>query len=327
LAHVESQQMTAPLTLSDMDVRDLDGFMLNVERLLASELWALTKDNPLAFRGAVGLWARAWKQIPPASLPNDEAVIAAFADMPLAKFRKCRELVMRGFELCSDGRYYHRHLAAEVNKIWPSVAKKRRDRAADNERLKQWRDKRKGGNETPSETVDETRFKTPEKPVANGVDTDRDTDRDITSKQIVTRAPQAAAPSKPKRIRRSLPDQFPLEDNFGWAIAHWRQAGRNDLCEAIREEAEKFRDHHTSKATASADWPGSWRTWVRNAIKFNREVFRETSNRNGRRASAHDNHNAGTLLYLNSLGPDADEAGEGPGSGDVGPACLPLLAS
>lgn len=113
--------LPAPFTSSEMDIRDdLDGFMLNVERLLASELWALTKSQPLAFRGAVGLWARAWKQIPPASLPNDETVIAAFADMTLAQFRKLRALVMRGFELCSDGRYYHRRLAEEVCRIWRS---------------------------------------------------------------------------------------------------------------------------------------------------------------------------------------------------------------
>src|SRR5690349_18176721 len=106
----------APITTTDMDLRDLDGFMLNVERLLASELWALTKKRPEAFRGAVGLWARAWKQLPPASLPDNEEVLASYADMSLAAFRKHRDLVMRNFELCSDGRFYHTKLAEEANK-------------------------------------------------------------------------------------------------------------------------------------------------------------------------------------------------------------------
>lgn len=318
--------MTAPLTTADMDVRDLDGFMLNVERLLASELWALTKDNPAAFRGAVGLWARAWKQIPPASLPNDESVIAAFADMTLAKFHKGRDLIMRGFELCSDGRYYHRHLAAEVNKIWPSVAKKRRDRAADNERLKQWREKKRGERETPDETTSETRFETAANDVTNGVDTDRDTDRDrdITSKKDC--APQAAALSKPRKLRRSLPEGFPTSTDLDWAIAHWTKARREDLCAALAEEIEKFHDHHTSNATASADWPGSWRTWVRNAIKFNKEVSRETANR-GRGPSSHDRSTLGAALAIASLGGHADGPGEAAFDRDADRPQLPLLAS
>lgn len=217
-----------PLTSADMDVRDLDGFMLNVERLLASELWALTRNNPAAFRGAVGLWARAWKQIPAASLPNDDAVIAAFADMPVAAFRRNRALVMRGFELCSDGRFYHGVLAAEVRKIWPSVQKKRRDREADNERLKQWRERQKSGRETKgetgNETDNETRFETGVKPVPNGVDTDRDTDtdtdrdRDITRKKPSLRSGDAGArdllgdpPKKKTKAFPEKPDWVPQE--------------------------------------------------------------------------------------------------------------------
>jgi hypothetical protein len=155
--------MTAPLTSPEMDMRSLDGFLLNVERLLASELWALTKNCPEAFRAATGLWCRSWKQIPACSLPANESILAAFADLPLAKFRKHRDLIMRGFELCDDGRYYHRTLSEEANRVWPSIQKSRRDREADKERLRQWRERQKtvGGNvnETASETPDETRTK------------------------------------------------------------------------------------------------------------------------------------------------------------------------
>jgi uncharacterized protein YdaU (DUF1376 family) len=275
--------------------------MLNVERLLASELWALTKEAPLAFRGAVGLWARAWKQIPPASLPNNEAVIAAFADMPLAKFRKLRDLVMRNFVLCSDGRYYHTKLAEEANKIWPSVAKKRREREADNERLKQWREKKKAdreaASETHNETLVETRFETDKKPVPNGVDTDRDTDtdRDITSKK--QDSPQPSAAPKGKRLRRSLPEVFPLEGDKDWAREHWLKKGRVDLCDAMTEEIQRFRDHHTSNATASADWPASWRTWVGNAMKFNKVPSNQQ----------HGGRNGGRPNHTSSISQAADE--------------------
>jgi hypothetical protein len=81
--------------------------------------------------------------------------------------------------------------------------------------------------------------------------------------------------------RCSLPPHFPHEDDQGWAREHWLGKGREDLCNAINDEIAKFRDHHRSKATVSAHWPGSWRTWVRNAVTFNRK---QQESRDGARA-------------------------------------------
>lgn len=306
-----------PLTSVDMDVRDLDGFMLNVERLLASELWALTKNQPLAFRGAVGLWARAWKQIPPASLPNDEAVIAAFADMPLSKFRKCRALVMRGFELCSDGRFYHRKLSEEVNKIWPSVAKKRRDREADNLRLKQWRDKRRNGTETASETHGETRFETEVKPVPNGVDTDTDTDRDNTSKKKEVGADAPAIPGI-----SLIPDWVPKD---AWAgFVEMRKKIRAPLTgRAIKITIIKLADLHAAGEDPGAVLDQS----TANSWKGVFPVKHDNGGRNGNgRPSAHANHTAGAALFIASLSGDDERRGQGQVSNDVDGPVVPLLA-
>lgn len=156
--------MSAPLTTPDMDTRGLDGFLLNVERALSSETLALTKKHPEAFRAAFCLWCRAWKQVPPASLPNNDEILAAFADVPLVLFRRLRDLIMRGFELCDDGRWYHHTLAEEANRVWPTVLKGRRERAADKERLKLWRERKRSGRETVYETPynppDETPYET-----------------------------------------------------------------------------------------------------------------------------------------------------------------------
>lgn len=150
-----------PLVPPDVDCRDLDGFMLNVERLLASELWALSVGDE--FKAAVGLWARSWKQVPAASLPNDERVLASFAGMPVAKFRKVREMAMRGFVECSDGRFYHRVLAAEALRAWDKKNAYRARRETERKRLADWRTKQAGkregnGRETADETQGETRF-------------------------------------------------------------------------------------------------------------------------------------------------------------------------
>lgn len=83
----------------------------------------------------------------------------------------------------------------------------------------------------------------------------------------------------PKRAmsRRSLPEVFPLESDQLWANSHWLAKGRADLCAGMTEEIEKFRDHHAGKATMSADWPGSWRTWARRAMNYTKSPSKISS--------------------------------------------------
>ena len=143
-----------PLVGPDVDCTDLDGFMLNAERLMASELVALSSHEVIG--AALLLWCRAWKQRPAASLPNDDKVIAAFARLPPARFRKLRDEVLRGFVLCSDGRLYHRTLAAEASNAYERKLLFHRKREADAERLRNWRSAKRG--ETHNEPPSETRF-------------------------------------------------------------------------------------------------------------------------------------------------------------------------
>lgn len=145
-----------PMTASDCDVTNLDAFPLNVEKLFGSELWALASGDE--FRAAVALWGRAWKQVPAASLPDDDRVLAAFSGAG-AKWRKVKEMALRGFVLCSDGRLYHKTLASEATAAYARKLAFQKKRTVDAERLSKWRSTR---SETPAETPNETRF--------NGVD-------------------------------------------------------------------------------------------------------------------------------------------------------------
>ncbi|WCM21393.1 YdaU family protein [Paraburkholderia bryophila] len=124
-----------PLVPSDVDLRGFTGFMLDVERLLASELVALGTPEECWF--ALMLWCRAWQQQPPASLPNDERVLAAFSRAG-AKWKKVRDIVLRGFVLCSDGRLYHKVLAEEALTAWEK-RKKYQERSA-KANAKRWAD-------------------------------------------------------------------------------------------------------------------------------------------------------------------------------------------
>ncbi len=53
----------------------------------------------------------------------------------------------------------------------------------------------------------------------------------------------------------------------------------------LEDELEHFVDHHTTKATLSADWQASWRTWVKNSKKWEPRHGNLTSNNRFRPAS------------------------------------------
>jgi len=141
-----------PFVPPHADVHDLDGFMLNVERLLASELVAI--GTPEECWAAFMLWCRAWKQLPGGSLPNDDRVLASFSGAG-KRWQKVREVALHGFILCSDGRLYHRFLCAEVLRAYERKVAYQKRRDTDRKRLLEWRAKQ---NRHDDETPDETRF-------------------------------------------------------------------------------------------------------------------------------------------------------------------------
>jgi hypothetical protein len=153
---VSVDELPEPFIPIDTDVRDLDGFMLNVERLLASELWALSTGSE--FKAAVTLWCRAWKQVPAGSLPDNERVLASFSGAG-RYWPKVREMALRGFVKCSDGRLYHKVLCDDARRAAVKKAEYRertraateaRRRARDGERDVE-RDVARGVNVTTSQ--------------------------------------------------------------------------------------------------------------------------------------------------------------------------------
>lgn len=237
-----------PLTPPECDLRDLDGFMLNVERLLASELWALSTGEE--FKAAIGLWARAWKQTPAASLPADERVLASFASMPLPRFRKARAMVMRGFVQCSDGRFYHRVLAAEALRAWERKKAYEVRREAERRRLDEWRKKRR---RTPSETPDETRF------VAEDTIRDRDDSYSV---------PNGTGADAPEDIAKVV---------FRQGLA-WLQKSTGKSTDSCRTLLGKWRRDHGDEALISV-LGRAQRHGPVDAIPWIEAAFRETAKR------------------------------------------------
>lgn len=89
--------------------------------------------------------------------------------------------------------------------------------------------------------------------------------------------------SPPKRGTRLPEDWQPSERDLAFAV------GEGLSEEEARREAAQFRDHWIAASGAKAckrDWSAAWRTWIRNAVKWQRERSRPGGNRRGPASSA-----------------------------------------
>lgn len=112
-----------PLTPATLDLRGFTYMPLEVVRLRDSDLVVLASGEE--FRAAVLLWCAAWHQVPAASVPKDERMLANLAGFgrDLKGWRGVSEAALRGFIECSDGRLYHPVIA---EKAIESGSKKRK---------------------------------------------------------------------------------------------------------------------------------------------------------------------------------------------------------
>lgn len=104
-----------PLTFPDCDLRNFPHMPLDVVRLRDSDLAAL--EGAEEFRAAVLLWCASWHQVPAASLPNDDKILANLAGFGrvVKEWNKVKQGAMRGWVLCDDGRFYHPVIAEKAN--------------------------------------------------------------------------------------------------------------------------------------------------------------------------------------------------------------------
>lgn len=196
-----------PLTTPDCDLHEFRKFMLDVDRLLSSELAALATGEE--FKAAVLLWCRAWKQVPCGSLPDDDRVLSAFSGAG-ARWAKVKEMALRGFVKCSDGRLYHKVLCAEAREAHGRKIAAAQEREADRKRKSEWRDRKKdmsGGrppdtNRTSGGTNDGTEHGSP--PQSPLYDIDRTgTGQDIESINSTSLRSVDAPDPTPDRIEQA----------------------------------------------------------------------------------------------------------------------------
>ena len=129
-----------PLVPVEVDLRGLAFMPLDVVRLLDSDLFALTSGDE--FKAALSLWCKAWLQVPAASLPNDDRVLAYLSGAG-SRWARLKGMALRGWQLCSDDRLYHPVIAEKALAAWEERVAYRERRDNEAERLRRHRDEHK----------------------------------------------------------------------------------------------------------------------------------------------------------------------------------------
>lgn len=136
-------QLPAPMTPPECDLRGMEWMPLHGHKLYGSDFDAIASDSE--FRAAQRLWWAAWQQqVPAASLPDDDRVLAHVAGYQRDPkgWLRVRDVALHAFIKCSDGRLYHRFLAPEAVIAWEKRIKERERKAA----YRAKRDGNGGGN-------------------------------------------------------------------------------------------------------------------------------------------------------------------------------------
>lgn len=112
--------LPAPLVHAEVDIQSYPYMPLDVRRLRDSDLAAL--ESPEACWAAVLLWSASWHQVPAASLPDDDKVLANLAGYGrvVKEWLKVRVGALRGWVKCSDFRLYHPVVAEKAIEVWKS---------------------------------------------------------------------------------------------------------------------------------------------------------------------------------------------------------------
>lgn len=109
-------RLPKPPIAPNVDIRDFDFMPLSLVQLENSETWAIACDTPYAAGACINLWCRAWHQVPAGSLPDEDSILAKWAGVP--DWESVREIALRGFTKCSDGRLYHERICDKVLQAW-----------------------------------------------------------------------------------------------------------------------------------------------------------------------------------------------------------------
>lgn len=284
--------MTDPLVPADVDLRDFAFMPLDVVRLRDSDLAAL--ESPDACWAAVLLWCASWHQVPAASIPKDDRVLANLAGFGrvVKEWMRVRDGALRGWIECSDGRLYHPVVAEKALQAWrEKQAQRWRTECA---RVKKHNQRHNTNHAVPDFDVwlslgcpqgqmlpvpkteppcpDNVPRETASKGQGEGQGQGQGDLRKETA--LAPNAPEPPAPAPAGKPAAKRGTRLPADWTLTVALAREGAAAREaaglpPLTEVeLRAEGASFRDYWHAKSGMDAtktDWTATWRNWCRKA--------------------------------------------------------------
>lgn len=235
---MSAPDLPAPLVPAEVDLRGYEFMPLYGDRLLGSQTWITS--TPEAKVAAARLWWRAYaKEVPAASLPDDDALLADYAGYGLVvkAWRKVREQALRGFVKCSDGRLYHKVIAPLAIEAFEYRNEQRhRTKNATEARMS----RRTSRSDNP-----------PDKPnVTESTGQDR-TVQDST--------PRSKASARGSRLE---PEWEMPQGWVGWAMGE-QPTWTIDYAFKISNQFKDYWIAVPGQKGLKLDWEATWRNWVR----------------------------------------------------------------
>lgn len=227
-----------PMVPPEVDLTDFAYLPLDAVRLRDSDLATVTSGDE--FRAAVILWCAAWHQLPAASLPNDDRLLAKLSGYgrDVAAWQEVREGALHGFELCADGRLYHPVLADKAIEVWARRKKDaRRTEKATAARLAKLR--RDDGADARRDVEGDN-----DRDVSR--DVQRDIDRDVDRSEHQGKGEEEKGSEPPLPPQGDAEQLDPIETDFAelWG-AHPRK-------EAMPQGLSTYRQHRAGKKVTGA---------------------------------------------------------------------------
>jgi hypothetical protein len=109
-------ELPPPFVDPEVDLTGLESMPLFCARLVDSDLVGLSTGEE--FKAAFLLWAKAWTQRPAGSLPTNPKILARYAGVSVEFLEASREIILRGWTECSNGRLYHPTVAEAAMIAW-----------------------------------------------------------------------------------------------------------------------------------------------------------------------------------------------------------------
>ena len=113
-----TEELPPPLVPAEVDLRDFQFMPIDIVRLFGSEFHAASSDSE--WRAGVTLWLKSFHQVPAASIPDDDMLLARLAEFgrDIKAWKKVRAGSLHGWVLFSDRRWYHPVVAEKAIEAW-----------------------------------------------------------------------------------------------------------------------------------------------------------------------------------------------------------------